>query len=119
LEPPLDQAPQLQESQGFGLRVAFVFRDGRWSAMPHRVDNQDELAKLVAKSPSQVSWTIALQGKRLGQLSSVRPSGCSEYAHIGLEDLAAGSKPPAIKEGAAAFATWMGAGRYRPLLAVS
>jgi hypothetical protein len=114
LEAPVDDA-----RGDFHVRVAFRFEDGQWSAMPHGVADQDALAKLAAKFPRQVSWTIALHGKRLGQLSTTRPLAYSLYADVGLEDLAPSSKPPAIQEGAAAFATWMGAARYRPLLAIS
>lgn len=110
--------PPLEDTRGqFHVRVAFRFEDGRWSAMPNEVVDHDALA-LAALFPRRVSWTIALRGKKLGELNSVRPAG-SGYSNVGLEDLTAGSKPPEIPEDAAAFATWMGAPRYRPLLAIS
>jgi len=86
LEAPVDNA-----RGDFHVRVAFRFEDGQWSAMPHGVADQDALAKLAAKFPRQVSWTIALQGKRLGQLSTTRPLAYSLYADVGLEDLAPSS----------------------------
>jgi hypothetical protein len=113
LEPPIGQSTQ------FRVRVAFRFADGRWSAMPNEATQQDAIAKLVPLYPAQVSWTIALHGEKLGALSSVRPSEYSSYSEIGLEDLTANSKPPLVREGAAAFAMWMGAPRYRPLPAIS
>lgn len=87
--------------------------------MPHDPDDKDALAKLAAMFPRQVSWTIALHGKKLGEVSSVRPPGYSRYSEIGLEDLTASSDAPRVRDDAAAFTTWMGAARYRPLLAIS
>jgi hypothetical protein len=113
LEPPRPQ------SQRFHVRVAFRFADGRWSAMPHEAADEDGLARLTAIYPAQMSWTIALHGKKLGEVSSVRPANYASYAQVGLEDLTAGSITPEIAEVAAAFETWMGTSRYRPLLAVS
>src|SRR5208282_5325516 len=117
LEPPLEQVRG--QSRQCHVRVAFRFQDGRWSAMPHDAADEGALAKLAAMFPRQVSWTIALHGKKIGELGSVRPSGYSRYSDVGLEDLTTGSDPPRVRDGAAAFATWMGAARYRPLLAIS
>lgn len=112
LEPPTDAA-----KGQFQVRVAFRYHDQQWSAMPDQDKDHDPL-KLAAKFPLQVSWTIALNGKKLGEVSSVRPASYGS-SDVGLEDLKAGSKPPAIQDGAAAFATSRGAAAYRPLVAVS
>ncbi|MGD0120918.1 MAG: hypothetical protein ABSD30_22850 [Candidatus Binatus sp.] len=79
----------------------------------------DVLGKLSAKNPVQVSWTIALHGKKLGHVSTVRSAAYSRLMDVGLEDLTADSKPPAIPNPAGAFAMWMGAPNYRPLLAIA
>jgi hypothetical protein len=112
LEPPLDPA-----KGQFQVRVAFRFHDQQWSAMPDHAEG-DEASKLVAKFPDKVSWTIALHGKKLGEVSTVRPAGYG-FSDVGLEQLKAGAKPPAIADDAATFKTWMGAAPYRPLVAVS
>jgi hypothetical protein len=112
LEPPVDQA-----KGQFQVRVAFRYHDQQWSAMPDQDKDHDAL-KLAAKFPLQVSWTIALNGKKLGEVSSVRPQSYAS-SNVGLESLKAGSPPPQIQEGAAAFATSRGAAAYRPLVAVS
>jgi hypothetical protein len=112
------EAP-LEQSQPFHVRVAFRFQDGRWRAMPHDVGDEAALAKLAAMFPPRVSWTIAMHGKKLGEVSGTRPSAYSRYSDVGFEDLIAPPAPPMVRDGAAAFATWMGAARYRPLLAVS
>ena len=107
LEPPLDKT-----KGEFHVRVAFLFHDQQWSAMP---DHDDDASKLVAKFPTKVSWTIALHGKKLGEVTTVRPPGYG-YSDVGLEGLAAGSIPPAIADDAASFKTWMGAAPDRPLV---
>jgi hypothetical protein len=110
LEPPLDPT-----KGAFHVRVAFLFHDQQWSAMP---DHDDDASKAVAKFPTKVTWTIALHGKKLGEVSTVRPPGYG-FSDIGLEGLAAGSSAPAIQEDAASFKTWLGAAPDRPLVAVS
>ncbi len=67
LEPPVDQA-----KGQFHVRVAFRYHDQQWSAMPDQDKDHDAL-KLAAKFPLQVSWTIALNGKKLGEVTSLRP----------------------------------------------
>ena len=112
LEPPVYQA-----KGQFHVRVAFRYHDQQWSAMPDQDKDHDAL-KLAAKFPVQVSWTIAMHGKKLGEVSSVRPPSYVS-SDVGLEDLKAGSEPPAIQDDAAAFATSRGTAAYRPLVAVS
>lgn len=112
LEPPVGQA-----KGQFHVRVAFRYHDQLWSAMPDQDKDHDGL-KLAAKFPLQVSWTIALNGKKLGEVSSVRPPSYSS-SDVGLEDLKAGSIPPEVQDDAAAFATSRGTAAYRPLVAVS
>jgi hypothetical protein len=114
LEPPLDR-----RSRKFHVRVAFRFEDGSWRAMPHEAADQDALARIAAAFPSRISWTIALHGGKLGEVTSARPAVYSAYSEIGLENLTAGAHPPKVREGAADFATWMGVPRFRPLVAVS
>jgi hypothetical protein len=109
----------IEASQPLRVRVAFRFDDGRWAAMPNDADDEDALAKLPAKFPSQVSWTIARQGKKVGTVSSVRPRKYSFYSDAGLEDLTADSNPPRVLDDAVAFATWMGTPKYRPLVVIS
>jgi hypothetical protein len=116
LEAPLERAGR---SSAFHMRIAFRFEDRRWRAMPRSANDEGELTKLATMFPARMSWTIVLHGKRLGEVSSVRASGHARYSDIGLEDLTGDSSPPRVREGAAAFATWLGSAPYRPLLAIS
>lgn len=85
--------------------------------MPQYVDNEDGF-HLAAKFPSPVSWTIVLHNEKVGQVNSVQAPGY-DHSNVGLEDLSPGSEPPAIAKDAAAFETWRGVTKYRPLLAIS
>jgi hypothetical protein len=114
LEPPI-----ARQSGQFHVRVAFRFEDGKWRAMPHEAADQVALAKIAASFPARMSWTIALHGRKLGEVTGERPIAYSAYSDIGLETLAAGADPPKTREGAADFATWMGPPRFRSLVAVS
>ena len=112
LEPPASQT-----NGQFQVRVAFRYHDQQWSAMPDQDKDHDGL-KLAAKFPLQVSWTIELNGKKLGEVNSVRPPSYSG-SDVGLESLKAGSIPPEVQDDAAAFATSRGSAAYRPLVAIS
>ena len=101
------------------VRVAFRFQDGQWSAMPQDAPDFEALSSIAKQYPDHLAWTIALDGKKLGTVNSVRPPVYSRYADIGLQELTPDSNPPRIRQGAAAFATWMGAQPVRPLAAIS
>lgn len=107
------------QDSGFSVRLAFRFENGRWEAMPHDAGDPEALAKLAALYPAKASWTIALDGKNIGSVASVRPRTYERYRDVGLEALTPDSKAPAIRSGAQAFETWDGTPRYRPLAAVS
>ena len=115
IEPRLTDSSDPEE---FRVRVAFRYIKGSWKAMPHDADDEEALGKLPALYPTRISWAIALDGRRIGEATSVqRPF--STYAHVGIQELTRDSKPPAIQEGAESFATWMGVSAFRPLIAVS
>jgi hypothetical protein len=113
LEPPIHETPMSETYGHFHLRVAFRFADRQWSAMPPAAGAQSETKLRLA------SWTIALHGKKLGQVSSAWPPDYAGLSTAGLTDLSAESNPPRVQDDAAMFATWMGVSHYRPLLAVS
>lgn len=113
------EPPSAHHSNEFHVRVAFRFEDGRWRAMPHDAADQDALAKITSAFPNRVSWTIALHGRKLGEVTSERSAAYSAYSDIGVESLAAGADVPKVREGSADFTTWMGTAPFRPLVAVS
>jgi hypothetical protein len=69
---------------GSRVRVAFEFRNEHWTPMPQN-----------SREPAGVSWTIALDGRKLEP------------------------PPPRIREGAKKFENWLGTPPFRPLVVVS
>lgn len=116
LEPPVDESG----ANRFRVRVAFKFVDGHWSSMPHEARDMASLASVQGQYPAKVSWTVAFDGKKVGVIESLRSSGGSlSYANIGVQELAPGAVPPAIRDGATAYKTWLGVPRSRPLVVIS
>jgi hypothetical protein len=113
LEPPSDARGT------FRIRVAFRFQDGHWGAMPHDAPDLDSLAAISKLYPRSIAWTVAFDGKKAGTLNGLAPANWERYADVGIEELTAGAKPPAVRAGAAAFATWMGVPAFRPLVTIS
>jgi len=102
----------------FQVRIAFRYQDRRWSAMPHEAEDEEALAKLAKSFPTVVSWTVAFEGQKTGTVESVQRS-YSSYSQVGAEELTPESTAPEIREGAEAFATWLGVSEFRPLVVVS
>jgi hypothetical protein len=119
LEPQVSDTPITDQHNRFHARVAFQFLDGRWSPMPHDASNVESLASLPKLYPAKLAWTVALDGKKLGTVDSVRPPSYTRYADVGIQELTPGSNPPAVPRGRAAFQTWMGTSNFRPLVIVS
>jgi len=117
LEPPQPRARG--PWQQFHIRIAFRFQDGHWAAMPHNPEDEEALAKVASMYPAQVSWTVALNGRKVGSVRSFRALICSRYMDVGIEKLIAGSNPPKVTTAAESFETWMGDSPFRPLVVVS
>ena len=110
LEPPLDKT-----KGEFHVRVAFLFHDQQWSAMP---DHDDDASKAGGKVPDQglVDDRATWQKTRRGDHCAAARLWLSD---VGLEGLAAGSIPPAIAGRCGVVQDWMGAAPDWPLVAIS
>lgn len=100
------------------IRVAFQFVNGNWSAIPHEAADVDALAAVQKFFPDHVSWTVALDGKKLGAVDS-HSLEVRLYKDVGVHELMPESKVPTVRDTAKAFVTWMGASPYRPLVVIS
>lgn len=90
------------------MRIAFQFANGQWA--PAESD----------RIPAKVSWVLALDGKRIGQVVSEsfgQFSGAS--CEIGTQRIITPAVVPQIAKNAKAFWTWPGYPPFRPLAAVS
>jgi hypothetical protein len=109
LEPP---PPELHK---FYVRVAFQFRDGQWEPMP----DVDVRTEAPAGYPARVSWTVAFDGRSLGEVKTVIRGKAARYEELGMQDLTPDSKAPEVRAGAAVFDHGAGAAQFRPLVVVS
>lgn len=118
LEHSVAQADDRQTSARPNIRVAFQFVNGSWSAMPHEAEDLESLAALQKLFPVHLSWSVALDGKKLGAVES-HSLDYRFYRDVGLHELTPESKFPTMRDPAKTFVTWMGASRYRPLVVIS
>jgi hypothetical protein len=101
--------------------VRVVFRRGgdRWEAFPGSCSEEDCLKAIAAKFPAQVNWTIAFDGRALGQVTARTPPAFDFYSNIGQQQIIGNTPPPTIGKRSAEFGGFLGQAVYRPLIAVS
>lgn len=71
------------ESHYHAVRAAF-YRDGeRWKAFPTDCSDVGCLRTITTKYPRQVNWTIAFDGRELGNVTSRTPESFDSYSSVG------------------------------------
>ncbi|UWZ85368.1 hypothetical protein [Occallatibacter riparius] len=100
-----------------GVRVVFKKDGNDWKAFPTCGD-VDCLTTVSQQYPQQVTWTIAFDGRGLGQVTGRIPTGFSFYSRVGLQDVGNGALPR-VGSRSAAYGGESGASVYRPLVANS
>jgi hypothetical protein len=101
------------------VRVVFQFDDGKWIAFPSDCPDQDCLRRIVAQYPASVQWSIGLNGREIGKVSTRKPQQFDFYAHVGLQSLDQPSQAPKIGSRSEEFGGFTGEAVYRPLVASS
>jgi hypothetical protein len=74
-DPPVSSQPH--------VRIAFRKSGEVWQALPTDFGSPAALAQATHGYPASVQWTVVLNGKALGHLSSRNPDGLRWYADIG------------------------------------
>jgi hypothetical protein len=116
----LEDVPKEQgKSPNARVRVLFHKEKADWLAFPGDCPDEQCLNIIASKFPSRASWTIALDGRRLGQVSARTPSRYSSYAEVGLQDVEAGSPVPRTGKPSSEFGGYTERVVFRPLVAVS
>jgi hypothetical protein len=77
------------------------------------------LETVASEYPQEVIWTIAFDGKNVGQVTSRAPKKFEFYADIGLERVTSAEPVPSVGERSEKYAGFAGGKVYRPLVAVS
>ncbi|HUA14912.1 MAG TPA: hypothetical protein VMG31_06420 [Verrucomicrobiae bacterium] len=117
----------LEESKGHyagepnyrDVRVIFQKTGDVWQPFPSNCDNQACLKSLTSTYPDETTWTIAFDGKNLGQVASHAPSDFRWYSDIGQQAIISANPVPTVGTRSAEFGGYTEASVYRPLVANS
>jgi hypothetical protein len=101
------------------VRVVFKSAAGEWQPFESNCEYSACLQTITSKFPSKVKWTIAFDGKNLGQLSTVNPIKFKFYSHVGQQQISGNQKIPSIGKPSYDFNGWENEEVYRPLVAIS
>jgi hypothetical protein len=85
------------------------------SLFPHSPKTKERLVALVKEFPTEVSWTVAFDGRQLGSVRSVNAREFANYADVGVQEIDRGANVPRV----GTKLSWVIPGWYRPLVLVS
>ncbi len=77
------------------------------------------LERIAAQYPPEVVWTIAFDGRKLGEVTAWTPKEFSLYSHIGLQEIVSTGPVPTVGKRSSDFAGFASEAAYRPLVAIS
>ncbi|MBZ5680886.1 MAG: hypothetical protein LAO24_12350 [Acidobacteriia bacterium] len=101
------------------VRAVFRKSGTAWQVFPNDCPDQDCLEKIASAYPGNVTWTIAFDGKNLGQVTTGAPKEYKWYSSVGQQDIISTGSVPTVGEKSAQFAGWADVPVYRPLVANS
>jgi hypothetical protein len=102
-----------------GVRVLFQKNGSDWEPFPNNCPDQTCLRTVSSKYPLQVTWTIAFDGRDLGQVTGRTPRDFQLYSRVGLQEVVSTGAIPTIGKRSAEYGGFTNASVYRPLVAVS
>jgi len=107
------------ESDHPGVRVVFRKEGRDWQAFPSHCPDEQCLKRIPSEYPREVSWTIAFDGRNLGQITGRTPKEFHFYSHVGLQEIAGPGSVPVVGERSTEYGGFTDASVYRPLVANS
>lgn len=105
-----------EERKGHSVRVAFYKEGGQWKAYPASFNTEQELAGAIKSFPGEVAWTVCLDGRSSGSLTSKNPESILYYRDVGTHQIASGGSVPTVGRPSELFSGWPGGLTYRPLV---
>jgi hypothetical protein len=101
--------------------VRVLFQEGGGDWQPFRSECRDPacLKATTAQYPEEVTWTIAFDGKNLGQVNTRRPSEYKFSADVGLEEITSIGSVPTVGKRSKNYSGFAETDVYRPLVAIS
>lgn len=101
------------------VRIAFKKVGAEWQAYPSDCPDQACLKNGVAQYPAEMTWTLAFDGKRIGQMSSRNPTDVQLYSSVGQQEITSPGPVPTVGKRSKDFGTFLVDEAYRPLVTVS
>jgi hypothetical protein len=105
------------EPQRFIVRAAFHRAADRWLAYDLLCGDEVCLAAATARLPQQTTWTVSLNGNRLGDVVAHTPPIWTRYGDVGAQDVSADTPAPASGARSTEFAEDGATPVHRPLVA--
>jgi len=107
------------EPNSYGVRICFQKNRDDWKAYPDDCQNEECLKKAPAQYPRLIHWTIAFDGRLVGQLTGETPTKFLFYSRIGLQKIISTGIIPSIGKPSIEFAGFPDQPVHRPLVANS
>jgi len=99
---------------------AVFYKDGAdWKPFPTDCLQEDCLARLSADFPRETTWTIAFNGRPLGEVRTRVPIVLDSYSEAGSRHILTQGKLPTVGQPTDDFAGFAGEAVLRPLVAIS
>ena len=78
------------------VRVVFEKEGSEWQAFPGNCSDETCLSSISVKYPLEIVWTVAFDGRSLGQITSRTPERFAYYAEVGLQNVTSKSSVPIV-----------------------
>ena len=107
------------ESDFRAVRAVFKKVGDDWQPFPTKTKTYHDLNTLPALYPSEMTWTIAFDGKNLGSVTAETPSHFRFYSEIGIEHITSQGNVPTVGGKSLDYSGDFHVPVYHPLVAVS
>jgi hypothetical protein len=97
------------------VRAVFKKNGPDWQPFPSYCPDQDCLKRIASNYPAEATWTVAFDGRNLGQITTRTPKEYKWYSSVGQAEITSGPVP-AVGERAAEFAGWLEVPVFRPIV---
>lgn len=101
------------------VRAVFRRDQAGWTAFPSNCPDQSCLKRIATQFPAQVKWTVAFDGRNVGEVESRTPPSFDFYASVGQQVIVGTSDVPTVGKPSADFSGFQDEPVLRPLVAVS
>lgn len=101
------------------VRAVFEKKGDAWEAFRNDCDDQACLKAVTSSYPSEVKWTVAFDGKNVGQVATRTPTDFRWYSDVGQQMITSTGPVPTIGARSPEFGGYTEAAVYRPLVANS